>query len=200
MCAFLLSDCWPVLTLSFRADLGGLINDLADEFDAPHFGPHVTLLSGIPSSAPLPPLLDSLSSAIAAWRTTHQSPLRLSFRELGTKADEQNFFQYLFAKISPDAPLIALRKAVRDALLPDDAARQPADDYFPHLSLMYGVDNERRRAKEIIRRMEEDGTMRTIDGGWHALKGQEGIEIKEVQVWMCEGKPEEWKMVGKVPL
>ncbi|BGP02051.1 hypothetical protein NBRC10513v2_005699 [Rhodotorula toruloides] len=181
-------------------DIGGLINDLANEFDAPRFGPHVTLLSGIPSSAPVSNVLDSLSSAIASWRVTHRPPLRLSFRELGTKADEQNFFQYLFAKISPDEPLLALRKAARDALLPDVAARQPQDDYFPHHSLMYGVDNEKRRAKHIIRRSEEDGTMRIIEGGWHALKGQEGIEVKEVQVWMCEGKPEEWKMVGSVPL
>ncbi|KAJ8293026.1 General transcription and DNA repair factor IIH subunit TFB5 [Rhodotorula toruloides] len=179
-------------------DLGGLINDLANEFDALKFGPHVTLLSGIPSSAPVSSVLDSLSSAIATWRTTHRPPLRLSFRELGTKADEQNFFQYLFAKISPDEPLLALRKAVRDALLPEVAVRQPEDDYFPHHSLMYGVDNEKRRAKDIVQRLVEDGTMRTIEGGWHALKGQEGIEVKEVQVWMCEGKPEEWKLVGRL--
>ncbi|BGP26456.1 hypothetical protein JCM10295v2_005409 [Rhodotorula toruloides] len=181
-------------------DLGGLIDDLANEFDAPHFAPHVTLLSGIPSSASVSDGLDSLTSAIASWRSTYQPPIRLSFCELGTKADEQNFFQYLFAGVSPDEPLLALRKAARDALLPDVAARQPEDDYFPHHSLMYGMDNEKRRAKDIIRRMQEDGTMRRIEGGWYALKGQEGIEVKEVQVWMCEGKPEEWKMVGKVPL
>ncbi|GAA5891157.1 hypothetical protein JCM8208_002520 [Rhodotorula glutinis] len=178
-------------------NLSSLISTLAAEHSTPEFSPHVTLLSGIPSSAELPPLLDSLRTALAEWRQSHTAPLHLAFDSLGSKAAERVFFQYLFALVDDsNEPLLALRKATRDALLSPEQ-RIKADDYMPHLSLMYGEDDERKSAQRIMDELRrEGGEVRCVEGGRCAVKGHEGIEIDEVQVWRCEGPPEAWRMVA----
>ncbi|GAA6046968.1 hypothetical protein JCM3770_003455 [Rhodotorula araucariae] len=180
-------------------DLGSLISRLADRHSTPSFRPHVTLLSGIPSSAPLPALLSSLHSALDHWRVSHAAPLRISFADLGSKAAESNFFQYLYARVDPaNAPLSALRAAVRTVLLPDQDGT--ADEYFPHLSLMYGTDEGARTAAGIIGELQREGgeVARTESGC--SVRGHEGIEVREVQVWMCEGPPEQWRMLASEAL
>ncbi|GAA5840690.1 hypothetical protein JCM9279_007404 [Rhodotorula babjevae] len=179
----------------------GLISTLAAKHSTPQFGPHVTLLSGIPSSAELPPLLDSLRAALAQWRQTHAAPLRLAFTSLGSKAAERVFFQYLFAHVdNSNEALVALRQATRNALLSPEQ-RAKADDYMPHLSLMYGEDDERKAAQGIMDELRrEGGEVRRVEGEGGAercaVSGHEGIEVDEVQVWRCEGPPEAWQMVA----
>ncbi|BGP42186.1 hypothetical protein JCM10450v2_006275 [Rhodotorula kratochvilovae] len=181
------------------SDLQGLISSLASKHSTPRFGPHVTLLSGISSSAALPPLLASLRAALAAWRALHEPPLQLAFADLGSKAADGNFFQYLFARVDPaNETLLALRKAVRETLLPEKQGTE--DDYFPHLSLMYGTDDGARTAEGIIGELQrEGGEVASTEGGC-SVRGHAGIEVGEVQVWMCEGRPEEWRLVGREAL
>ena len=185
-----------------HADLSHLISTLAAKHSTPQFGPHVTLLSGLPSSAELPPLLDSLRTALAQWHKSHAAPLHLAFSSLGSKAAERNFFQYLFARVDDsNEALVALRKAARDALLSPEQRAEP-DDYMPHLSLVYGDDDERKTAQGIMDELRrEGGEVRRVEGAGGAARcavaGHEGIEVDEVQVWRCEGPPEAWQMVAR---
>lgn len=75
------------------------------------------------------------------------------------------------------------------------------DDYFPHLSLMYGVDSkeEGRIANEIIRELEERGEAGQ-DGERYQVKGMYKFAAKEVWCVRCEGKVEDWEVLGKVKL
>ncbi|GAA6000722.1 uncharacterized protein JCM10292_000562 [Rhodotorula paludigena] len=191
---------------STSSDLGGLIDDLAKRHDCPRFGPHVTLLSGLPTSSPLPPILARLEQAIQSWRTaSHTAPLELRFTRLGSKAEQGVFFQYLFAHIRDDEPLLSLRRAVREALLPEEAAAK-ADDYMPHLSLAYGVDTPDRQAAFLMRSLVDEREVRvleqTVGQGEERceIRGHDGMDVSEVQIWRCEGRPEEWALVASVPL
>ncbi|GAA5925058.1 hypothetical protein JCM1841_004061 [Sporobolomyces salmonicolor] len=180
--------------------LTSLIASLATSHSTPAFDPHVTLLTGIPSTASIPAVLSSLSSALSAWRCTAPSAprLSLSFAPLGSKAAQNHYFQYLFAQVDLSPALLALRQAVRAALLPE---LDPAtDDYFPHVSLMYGVDTEERSAAGILGTLQEEGDVRQGEDGAWVVRGVTGIEVHEVQVVMCEGRPEVWKVVGSMPL
>jgi hypothetical protein len=165
--------------------LTNLINTLSTTHSTPSFSPHVTLLTGIPTSASVPELIASLDSAIR--RANPTSPLQLSFTHLGT---HHTFFQYLFAAVDPAPPLVALRSLVRSTLLPQ--LDGTLDNYFPHFSLMYGVDTEERKVARIIEGLEQQ-EQRNVGAG-------EGFEASEVSVVKCEGPPTEWQVVGKVSL
>lgn len=155
----------------------------------PRFGPHVTLLTGIPTDAPLPQLLSDLNKAVAAYHleTPSEPFLPLQFVGLGTN---HTFFQYVFAAVSQVNPqLFALRKAVRDGLLGDNLGE---DDFFPHLSFVYGEDDDKKTAKGIIDELSAKGGS--------SVAGLDGFSAGEIQVVKCEGPPESWAIVGSVPL
>ncbi|GAA6061980.1 hypothetical protein JCM10212_005224 [Sporobolomyces blumeae] len=168
--------------------------------------------------------------------------LRLEFQHLGTHAADRIYFQYLFVQVRLDERLRALRRAVREGMSSDSTttstmttksstegrpnsdsadhadAEDDKDDYFPHLSLAYGLDEpedrERpgtwRNALEIIDRLERDGTAgralarssagadRTVEG--YEVKGHDAFEVDEVLIVRCEGRPEEWEVLGRVAL
>lgn len=81
----------------------------------------------------------------------------------------------------------ALRGAVREGLLGEGLGE---DDFFPHLSLVYGEDGEGRTAEGIVREL----------GGGKEVGGIGGFEAEEILVVRCEGPPENWEVVGRVPL
>lgn len=81
-----------------------------------------------------------------------------------------------------------LRRTVREALLPTEVAQLP-DDYFPHLSLMYGADTHETRSVNLIEDL--------------AAKGGAGVTtllVAEVLLVKCEGRPEEWEILGRLTL
>jgi hypothetical protein len=95
-----------------------------------------------------------------------------------------------------------LRKAVRASFFPAQVAAQEKDSYFPHLSLMYGEDDGSKKADEIIEKLlGADGKVKKVVGkeGW-SVNGVEGFGVVEVRVVRCDGPPEEWKVLGEVPL
>ena len=109
----------------------------------------------------------------------------LKFQQLGT---HHTFFQYVFAQVDPrNAQLFALRKAVRDGLLSDDLGE---DDFFPHLSLVYGADDNKKTAEGIISEL----------GDGNSVAGLDGFTASEIQVVKCEGPPESWEVIGSVSL
>lgn len=176
----------PPSTSDASALLTSLVTSLASKHSSPDFSPHVTLLTGIPTAAPVPQLVTELNQAVAAFHlsTPSEPSLPLAFTGLATR---HSFFQYVLATVDPSAQLLALRKAVRDALLGDGLGE---DDFFPHLSLAYGEDDEGKTAEAII---QELGQGRTVGG-------VDGFAAEEILIVSCEGPPATWRVVGKVPL
>ncbi|GAA5876847.1 hypothetical protein JCM16303_006307 [Sporobolomyces ruberrimus] len=181
-------------------ELSNLITSLSREHSTPSFHPHVTLLTKLPRT---PSLIPSIKSVLSTWKTTQQasSPFILEFEGLGSKAAESNYFQYLFAKINLSESLASLRRTVREGLL-EEEKRMGEDDFFPHLSLMYGVDSEeeRRVAKEIIEGLERSGKAGKGAGGNYGVEGIQEFRVGEVWCVRCEGKVEEWEVLEKIKL
>lgn len=171
--------------------LSAHIDHLSQKYATPRFSPHVTLLTGISIEIPRDVILAAMESSVIQWRAgKHETNLTLNYAGLGSKAAEGNFFQYLFVKIDPsNALLAALRAAVRRVCLPSLAPE--TDDYFPHLSLMYGKDDENRNAKEIIGELEEEeGAVWTV-GSFAAA---------EILLIRAEGPPKVWEVMGRFSL
>lgn len=115
-------------------------------------------------------------------------PLNLQYEGLGSHG---TFFQYLFVAVEKREELQELRRRVRSACLPPNV-NSKADDYFPHLSLMYGEDTETRKVAEIIEELQRDGGEEVRSGG--------GFTAVEVLVVSCVGPPKDWKVLGRVQL
>lgn len=175
-----------------HSTFASLISSLSNTHSTPSFAPHITLLTGIPASTPPADILAVLSTTLVS---TPGSRLSLSLTNLGT---HHTFFQYLFAAVSPSSPgLLALRKTVREALLPTSAG---PDDYFPHVSLMYGQDTDERKVDDIIDRLRKDGDLVEGEEGRCELRGVGStFEVGEVLLVKCEGRPDEWEVLGSVP-
>ncbi|GAA5963404.1 hypothetical protein JCM3765_003058 [Sporobolomyces pararoseus] len=200
-----------------ESNLSNLINELSEEFSTPKFHPHVTLLTKLPLSNSL---VSQVSKTLSTWKKEQEQvppfeqQLELEFENLGTKAKDFNYFQYLFIEIKLDSKLASLRKLVREELLLESSSTKNAvedDDYFPHLSLMYGTDSERRIAKEIIETLEKktDGgeteSKLAEEGGGggrrkYFVKGLDRFRVGEVWCVRCEGAVEDWEVLGKIPL
>lgn len=79
------------------------------------------------------------------------------------------------------------------------------DDFFPHLSLMYGFDEDSTskdgigRAERLMGEMKRDGNVRKREGGIE-LGGVREFEVGEVLLVRCEGEPEDWRVLGSVSL
>ncbi|ORY70784.1 2',3'-cyclic-nucleotide 3'-phosphodiesterase [Leucosporidium creatinivorum] len=176
---------WLAPSPSSSADtsLRSLLDKLSTAHSTPPFDPHVTLLTGIPTGAPLEPLLQQLESAVQ-----DAEPLKLQYKELGTHG---TFFQYLFVAVEKSEELKELRSRVRTACLPPNVSAT-ADDYFPHLSLMYGEDTETRKVADVIGELKNEGGEEVRSGG--------GFAVDEVLLVSCEGPPKEWMVLGRVKL
>lgn len=103
----------------------GLICELAGRYDVPSFAPHLTVCSGSYADvAELQPLMDALAAAAARLE-----PFDLTIRGIGTSAE---YFRSLFIEFADSPELAGLHAVARGAL-----AHQPADEFRPHLSLLY---------------------------------------------------------------
>ncbi|GAA5969464.1 hypothetical protein JCM11641_008123 [Rhodosporidiobolus odoratus] len=184
-----------------EAELALLIQSLSSSQATPSFDPHVTLISGLPSSYPVLTLLSELATAISAWRASNPQGLHLSFSQLETHAAAGKYFQWLFAGIQPDESLLDLRKRVRESFFAEKHGQE--DDYFPHLSLAYGHDDETKTAEGIIGKLVEEGKAKQLAGegqGSWSVAGVAQFGVAEVKIVRCDGKPEEWKVLGSIPL
>ena len=113
---------WLVPKQPERELLQALIADLADRFCAPRFIPHATIYSCHRSSS-------QTELAVTAALARHCPPLTLStsgiaFRNRLTRA--------FFIRLSSDKTLQWLRKSLQNEL-----TQTPADDFEPHVSLLY---------------------------------------------------------------
>lgn len=171
-----------------------MISRLAETYSTPRFGPHVTLLTRVPfdnndnndDDDEGTCSIETVRQTLSDWK--RQEPedgeLELELTRLGSKSQEGVYFQYLFAEVKLSDRLERLRTRVRRGLIPRRADDDDTvDDYFPHLSLMYGTDEDdrdrdededetergateekkkkRRIAREIMSELESDGTVVT---------------------------------------
>ncbi|KAI5478322.1 hypothetical protein MNV49_005277 [Pseudohyphozyma bogoriensis] len=154
-----------------------LIKDLSTTYGTSYFDPHVTLLTGMTVDTPTQLILDQIKAGTSAFRSEMKgkgiTSLDLTLQKLGTNG---TFFQYVFAQVDSANPaLTALRAAVRASCLPHLTT---PDDYFPHLSLVYGTDTEERTAEKIISGLEKSEV--TVGEGKCAVKGVTTFNVAEI--------------------
>lgn len=126
------SSLWllPPPSSSFNSTLQSLIShsipSLFPSTQVPHFIPHITLTSHIPSG--------STSSDPQAWLTNLSLPSLSSVKIQSPKVGTL-FFQKLTLACEKSHELTALAKACRSQAVGDDVVAF-AEGYYPHTSLM----------------------------------------------------------------
>jgi 2'-5' RNA ligase len=108
------------------------IKELAQKFNSPVFEPHITILSGLNrGQTDLTQLTDTLAGSLA--------PFTVELTELGYRDD---YYQSFFARVKKtDAFMHA--QDVGEKLF----GCQTDEEYFPHLSLMYGHADDKAKRK-----------------------------------------------------
>lgn len=141
------------------------INKLSEQYNAPSFEPHVTLLSGMRyGETELIQLTDTLAGALKP------------FDILLTKAGYRDkFYQSLFVHIKKSEELM---NAYQTAVQLFGCEEQ--EEFIPHLSLMYG-DFSQEEKERILSIMGREFHIR--------------FEVHSLLLVKTEGKPEEWQKI-----
>lgn len=187
--------------------LSNLIETLATNYSTPRFIPHVTLLSGLATDSPLESVQNRILEGIELYRASTANPMQgihLKFGD-GLASHKDIIWQYLFIKIQLDDSLTALRRCLKMTCLPDQAAEAAGDDYFPHLSLMYGQDTPTTTAAAKIEELESSGVVirNRMDGTCSVGDGSgrlASIIAMDIVLMRCEGRVEDWVEMNRVPL
>jgi hypothetical protein len=129
---------WLMPSGRVYVQLAQLITELASEFSAPCFDPHVTLLGGITGETvkilrQCKQLADSLSS------------FEIHLTETGQGDD---YYRRLFFQITQSPALLQANGRAREVF---DHRGDP--DYWPHLSLLYGNHPAELKAQIIANRL-----------------------------------------------
>lgn len=117
--------------------LANIINNLANQYNAPVFEPHVTIYTGVYTQK------DKLAKIIAGSAEMVHS-ISLIVKEIGFS---DNFFKTLFIEFEDNPVLTILSQKIRSEL-----QYQEQHDLRPHLSLLYKTMCEREK-QAIINRL-----------------------------------------------
>ncbi|KZO97922.1 LigT-like protein [Calocera viscosa TUFC12733] len=164
--------------------LQGVIDKLADKYNAPKFQPHITLLTRVPEHMPVEEVLVRIRSAVPP-----EEPLHI---KLSRVESDGHFFQCVLAPVEQSDYLMTLNAEVRKAINPHDTAK-----YFPHLSLVYG-DYTKEKKDAIIQEIYDEGLAdQRMDGV--ELAGIESFEVTEIWVVDTSTPIDQWKssLLGK---
>ena len=103
--------------------------------------------------------------------------------------------QCILIALEQQPKLIALNQALRRAF---HLTEQPP--YFPHVSLLY-ADIDADESKRQISRMESDGIFkRNKSQQGISFAGLDSIDFVSIDLYDCNGRPDEWKMLHSIPL
>jgi 2'-5' RNA ligase len=116
--------------------LATAIHDLAREFDAPIFEPHVTLLADLDGTEE-----QHLQRIKALAQQLHSFQITLTEASYG-----REYFQCVFLRAEQSIELMRARALAQQAF------HQVGNAYMPHVSLIYGVFGDARKL-EIINRL-----------------------------------------------
>lgn len=92
--------------------------------------------------------------------------------------------------MEPTPELLELRRRTRNAF--HRHLEGTPDDYFPHLSLLYGTDDPKtgREADKILEDLKTQGVVE--------LLGDKGFTATSVMAVKCEGPPDTWEILGDI--
>ena len=142
-----------------------LIKKLAQEYDAPPFQPHVTLLGEFPQS-------EEEALRLTQTLVSGQKPFPITLRQI----DYQEYhFRALFVKADKTDPLVNLHERAKKLF-----GMEHIPPYMPHLSLLYGnfpVELKEKIIQEISRNQEATFEARSV----YFIKGGEVREWKTVK-------------------
>ncbi|KAK0531853.1 hypothetical protein OC835_003535 [Tilletia horrida] len=176
----------------------------------PRFEPHVTLLAGFDPAVhgDAARIWEVTRAEVGKWRATRKrgemkGALDVKLADVTTR---NMFFQCILASLHKDADLMALNSALRTAF--DLITSQPP--YFPHLSLLYG-DLTPTQIQDTIQTLldrgiferhagDSEGVVLVGDGKEEDEVRVDALELVHVELWDCEGRPEEWKQVHSLTL
>lgn len=116
--------------------LEAAVKDLSGRFGAPFFEAHATIISDVKMSA------EQLLELITPIAAKH-APLALKIESV---EQTEAFFRSFYARLDKSAPIMALKAdclaAVNNGTL---------DEFMPHVSLAYGVDDSDLKRSELQR-------------------------------------------------
>lgn len=140
------------------------IKKLSDRHDTPIFEPHVTLLGGLQhGEVELTQLTDTLAGAL------HQFDIILTQADFG-----ETFYQSIFVHAKKTKELVEARSTAEKLF------GAPAEEFMPHLSLLYG-DLSKNDKERILNVMGREFHIR--------------FPVHNVLLVNTTGKPDEWKYV-----
>jgi 2',3'-cyclic-nucleotide 3'-phosphodiesterase len=162
----------------------------------PHFDPHITLASGLPSSI-------SITSVLAC--IPEQAALPVVFKSIDVG---QTYYRSVFVAIATSPELSALHQHINSEL--KKLGAEPRSARFPHMSLYYVSDSEPDERQTVVdellnsKRIVKDGRDGiTLDcftdnqSVGHKLSGFDGEQIWIVD---CEGPVGQWEVLKKIVL
>jgi len=145
------------------------IDELADKYGTPSFEPHVTLLGGLTGrETGLIQLTDTLASYL------HPFELKLTEAGIGN-----TYYRSLFACGKETEVLLKARENAR-RLFDVDVGKNSEDDYFPHLSLLYGE----------LSRDEKQRILNVIGRKFYIT-----FTVQNLLLVKTTGKPDRWKKI-----
>ena len=167
---------WLVPTKSVYAPLERIMNRLSHEhsdhtlgYQAPRFGPHITLISGVSSRG------EAIAKTLKLASLIKQFDVR--FSGFGQLDDE--YFRCVFIKVAETKGLMDANKAARQVF---NKAKAPK--YMPHLSLIYGLFPSATR-KEIIYKVKR------INPGAAAYK----FHVGKISLYRTKDTVDKWYKV-----
>ncbi|KZP21217.1 hypothetical protein FIBSPDRAFT_521300 [Athelia psychrophila] len=153
----------------------------------PHFEPHITLASSLPSSLSTAAILASVP------KKDDGTTLHIHFKSIEVG---DHYFRSVCLDIQPSPSLLKLRDDIHAALRRHEGT-DPKSPRFPHMSLYYIDDSEPEERHIITNHLVASGQAASHDGGVR-LGGLSGFDDAEIWVVRCEGPVGEWETLGKM--
>ncbi|MGN6584961.1 MAG: 2'-5' RNA ligase family protein [Rhizobiaceae bacterium] len=127
---------WLMPAVEDLVMLTGIADGLAEEFGAPRFQPHLTLVEDMKRAAEeLAPLVAELADGAPAFSAP---VVEIGMSDL--------FFRSFYARFKAEGPLLDLKKRAIAAI-----AASPIEHFMPHVSLAYGLAAGPKRAEAAVR-------------------------------------------------
>lgn len=147
---------WLIPTGEAYEKFSSLIKKLAEEYNAPVFMPHVTLLGDF-----LQPEEECIS--LTKQLVSDQKPFTIKMNEIGY---EDSYFRTLFVRAEKKEPLLNLHNRSKGIFKKD------IPPYMPHLSLLYGTFPVETKEK-IIGEIGRNQSIQFEISSLHLIKGGE---------------------------
>lgn len=162
----------------------------------PHFAPHITLASGIPSSIDISTIVDCIPESQTSF------PVAFKSVEIGDV-----YFRSVYVDIHNSPELSSLHQSIHNALTRLERV-QPKSPCFPHMSIYY-IDDSEKHERQIAsdalfssgRAIKKQDTVALKCSDSDAAPDTlSGFDAEEIWVVKSEGSVEEWEVLKKIAL